>query len=100
ALARPIDRSAQSLHLMPNRIAILFLPLPAALDEFLRTHLAPEALPFASPVGLRRLRIVLQRLATQLLLHDHLRGDRGVDSARQPEDVFAAHPAPAHQDVD
>jgi len=34
------------------------------------------------------------------LLNDQLGGNGGVIGAGQPEDVFAAHPMPAHQDVD
>src|SRR6516225_6780336 len=49
AHARPIHRSAQALHLTTDGVAILFFPLPAALDEFPAPHLPPATLTFALP---------------------------------------------------
>ena len=78
----PIDRSAQPLHLVQNRAAVMPLPLPHALDKGFAAHLLPRG-----------------SLADHLPLHHHLRGDAGMVGARHPQSPLAAHAVPACQDV-
>ena len=83
-----------------NCPAALFFPLPASLDELFITHLAAAPLPLAAPggfgVGAFEVR---QSFAAELHFHDHLRGNRGVVHAGEPQDVLAAHAAPSHEGV-
>ncbi len=101
AVTRPVHGGAEPLHLAADGATILLLPFPAALQEFIQSHFAPEALTFALPGAPRRRALQIgQGLPPQFALHNHLRGDGGVIRTGQPQDVFAAHAMPAHQDVD
>ncbi len=82
-LARPVDRSAQPLHLLKNYAAVMLLPVPHARDERLASHVA-----------------AVLALAGELPLHHQLRSDAGVVGARQPQRRQAAHALPANDDVD
>ena len=81
--ARPIARAAELLELLDDDAAVLFLPGPDALEEFL-----------AAEVVLGFLLLLLQRLFDL-----HLRGDAGVVGAGQPEDFLAVHARLAAEDV-
>ena len=83
ALAAPVARGAETLQLIGDGRAALFLPGPHLLDELL----APDG----APVRLLPLH--------HLPLDDHLRGDAGVIGARLPEHVLAAHALEAAQHV-
>ena len=82
-LAAPIERRAERIVLLLNPLAVPALPLPDALHELLASEVVPALL----------LRLL------ELPLHHHLGGDAGVVRARLPEDVVAAHPFPADEDV-
>src|SRR5438876_10606847 len=77
-LALPIDRRPKPLHLLLNRAAVMLLPLPHALDEFL----APK---FAT----------LLAFTGQLALDHHLRRDASMVRSRQPQSREPAHAVPA-----
>ena len=70
------------LHLVENRAAIQFLPLPDAFDEFFAPHVA-----------------ALLAFLRQLPLHHHLCGDAGMIGARKPQGDEPAHAVPAHDNV-
>ena len=87
--ARPVAAHARALHLFDDAPAVLLLPLPHALFEFLASQVALGE-PFLG----------------DLPLHHDLRGDARVIRSRQPQrvDGFAVrcplHPAPANLRVD
>ena len=76
--ALPIDGSAQALHLVEDGAAVVALPLPDALDEFLAAKLLAGG-----------------AFGDQLPLHHHLGGDAGVVGAGQPESAPCTHAPPA-----
>src|SRR5208282_5072963 len=80
--AVPVDRGAETLHLVEDGAAVVALPLPDTLDEL-----------FAAEVA------ALLAFLGEVALHHHLRGDAGVIGAGQPESDEAAHAMPAHDDV-
>ena len=82
ALAGPIARAAEPLELLDDDAAVLRLPFPDQLEEFL----APEVV-----AGLAFL--------AQLALDDVLRGDAGVIGAGEPEHFVAEHAGAAREDV-
>ena len=84
AVARPVARVADALHLLENRSAVLLLPLPHAPLELL----APQLLP----------RDVFRLL--QAALHHHLRRNSRVVGPRQPQRLVALHAVPACGHVD
>ena len=83
AAAIPIAGRAHLLLLLDDAVAILFLPRPDALQEFLTAKImAGQAL-----------------LGTQLLLNFDLGGDTGVIRAGKPQGLVALHALEAGQDV-
>ena len=80
--ALPIEAVAQTAHLIENRAAGEFLPLPNALDK-----------SFAADVAL-----VLAFLLQQTLHHD-LRSNAGVVGAGQPHRVVAHHAVVARERI-
>jgi len=82
AIARPIDRVAESSFLTRNRVARLRLPFPHALHE----RFAPDV---ATVLAFR----------VELALHDHLRRDARVIGAGLPQRVAALHPVEASQRI-
>ena len=82
ALAVPVDRVAQALHLAQDRAAGFVLPVPDLLHE----QVAAVVVPGLAVDG-------------QLPLHDGLGGDAGVVHAGQPQHLVAGHPVPAGQHV-
>ena len=83
ALAAPVAACAQADHLALDAIAVLRLPFPDALDEFVASQGAAVE-PFFG----------------EFAFDDHLGSDAGVVGAGQPEGVVAAHAMPADGDVD
>src|SRR5690606_27416700 len=82
AIARPVDRIAESALLPRDRVARLFFPLPHALHECL----APDvATVFA--------------LGIELAFDDHLRRDAGVVRAWLPERIAPVHAMKARQRI-
>ena len=82
ALTRPVATRADLLELPNDRPAVLLLPFPDMLQEFLAPDLTP-----------------VDPLLAQMPFDQHLRRDAGMVGPREPEDVIAAHPPPAHRDV-
>ena len=82
AFPLPVAGAAKPLELVQDDAAVLFLPHPDALDEFLAAQVVP-GLPFAG----------------QFLLDDVLRGDPRVVHPGHPEGVVALHAAKAGHDV-
>ena len=81
--ARPVTARAHLLLLLDDAVAVLFLPLPHALQELLAAEVvARQAL-----------------LGAQLLLDLDLRGDARVVSAGEPQGGVALHALKARQDV-
>ena len=79
----PVAGGAQLLLLLHDAVAVLVLPVPHPLQEFLPAQvIAGQALVFA-----------------QLLLHLDLGGDAGVVGAGHPQGGVALHPLEADQDV-
>ena len=74
----PVVRTAKTLHLANDTVAVLLLPFPDALDKLL----TPEVLA-GQPFG------------RDTLLDNRLRGDASVVGPRKDEDVVAKHPLPA-----
>ncbi len=81
-LARPVDAVAEPAHLAEDLAAVLFLPLPDALDELLAAQVV---------AGLALFR--------ELLLDLVLGGDTGVVHAGQPQGLVALHALAAGQGV-
>ena len=82
AFASPVDAVAEAAHLAEDPAAVLFLPLPDALDELL----APQVV--AGPA-----------LLAELLLDLVLGGDAGVVHAGQPQRLVALHALAAGEGV-
>ena len=82
ALALPVAGAAQPLELVQDDAAVLLLPLPDPLDEFLAAQVVAGH-PFLG----------------EFLLDDVLRGDPGVVRPGHPEGVVALHAVVADQDV-
>ncbi len=83
AAARPIDAGAHLAHLVEDRAAGLFFPLPNPRNKLL----APQIL-------------AANAFLCQIALHNHLRCDAGMVHTRQPEGVEAAHPVPPDRHID
>ena len=80
--ARPINRCAETLHLVEDGAAIMRLPLPDAVNESFPPQCLARSL-----------------LARQLPLDHHLCRDTGMVRAGDPVGQLIAHPMPARQDV-
>ena len=78
----PVDAVAHAAHLLENRAAREFLPLPDLRDEVLALHFA-----------------ALEALLFELTLNDDLRGDAGMVRAREPHRVVARHAVVARERI-
>ena len=81
--AAPVAGDAHLLLLLHDAVAVLFLPLPDPLEEFLTAQVVAG----------------LALLDPQLLLHLDLGGDAGVVGAGQPQGRVALHPLEPGQDI-
>ena len=81
--AGPVAGGAQLLLLLHNAVAVLVLPVPHPLQEFL-----PAQVVTGQPL-----------LGAQLLLHLDLGGDAGMVGAGHPQSGVALHPLEPGQDV-
>ena len=75
AFGIPVNRVAETTHLLGNGATRFFFPLPDLLNKLLTAHLFAAGLTFGG----------------QFALNHHLRGDTGMVGAHLPQGIFALH---------